>query len=197
MAVDEDRSFVYGPRLGSLYLLTDKQCEDTLLGRVLGLGGYTWCAALPDPTARVVHDLTTLKGSAAVQHPWGLCQAYRFFHVSRSVCSLHLVLRVLSRLARASARPGNVLSVPDIGRVVHGIEQHLGWADCYPRALITAYLCLRHGHPCDVTVGVLSPTRMLHAWCSADGLLPYEPMPEHYMYQPLVVTSLAPRPRRP
>ena len=41
-------------------------------------------------------------------------------------------------------------------------------------------------------VGVLSPTRKMHAWCEVDGELPYEPMPEHYLYQPLWTLALTP-----
>ena len=79
-----------------------------------------------------------------------------------------------------------------IGRCVRDLEQKLGVADCYPRALVTAYLCLLAGHHCILTMGVLAPSRKMHVWCSAQGLLPYEPLPEHYLYRPLWSMTLSP-----
>ncbi|MGE0807063.1 MAG: lasso peptide biosynthesis B2 protein [Burkholderiaceae bacterium] len=79
-----------------------------------------------------------------------------------------------------------------IGRRVRDLEQGLGLADCYPRALVTAYLCLLAGRDCTLTIGVLAPTRKMHAWCSTQALLPYEPLPEHYLYRPLWSTTLVP-----
>lgn len=75
--------------------------------------------------------------------------------------------------------------------MVHGIEQSLGYSDCYPRALMTLYLCLSSRRDCDLTIGLLAPTRKMHAWCSSEGQLPYEALPEHYMYQPLMVMNFS------
>jgi hypothetical protein len=76
-------------------------------------------------------------------------------------------------------------TLSDIGRLVFEVERSAGIEDCYPRALLTLYLCLQAGHPCELLVGCLAPTRKMHAWCSSAGTLPYEALPEHYMYQPL------------
>ena len=80
-----------------------------------------------------------------------------------------------------------------IGRLVHGVESAIGLADCYPRALLTAWLSLSHGLRCELVVGTLAPTRKMHAWCSIHGQLPYEALPEHYLYQPLLIMSLTPK----
>ena len=58
---------------------------------------------------------------------------------------------------------------------------------------MTAVLALRSGWPADLTLGVLAPTRLMHIWCAVDGILPYEPSPEHYLYTPLVTARLTPR----
>ena len=119
---------------------------------------------------------------------------YMAIHASRHV----VPLRVLANLVRkaafiARARGHHAARSPsEIGRLVHGIERAIEFSDCYPRALITAYLCLASGRECVLTAGTLAPTRKMHAWCSMDGLLPYEPLPEHYLYQPVWLMALAP-----
>jgi hypothetical protein len=67
------------------------------------------------------------------------------------------------------------------------VERAAGISDCYPRALLTAYLCMIARIRCEVTVGILSPTAKMHAWCSAEAAIPYEPKPEHWFYSPLVI----------
>jgi hypothetical protein len=96
-------------------------------------------------------------------------------------------------MAKAASRSRTLpRTVSEIGRLVHAVEQAVGLTDCYPRALLTCYLCLTSGLRCELTVGTLAPTRKLHAWCSTGGALPYEPSPEHYLYRPLLVVALAP-----
>lgn len=70
------------------------------------------------------------------------------------------------------------------------VERSVGISDCYPRALLTTYLCLIAGLPCTITVGILAPTTNMHAWCTSAGAIPYEPEPEHWFYQPLVVFEI-------
>jgi hypothetical protein len=48
------------------------------------------------------------------------------------------------------------------------------------------------GRGCVLAVGALAPTRKMHAWCSVDGVLPCEPLPEHYLYQVLWTSAVAP-----
>jgi len=84
------------------------------------------------------------------------------------------------------------ISQPAVSKLLADLEHQLGLADCYPRALVTAYLCLLAGRRCTLTIGVLAPTRKMHAWCSVQASLPYEPLPEHYLYRPLWPNTLAP-----
>ncbi len=72
------------------------------------------------------------------------------------------------------------------------MEERAGVADCYPRALLTAHLCLRARRNCSIAFGILAPTPDLHAWCVSDGVVPYEPEPRDWWYQPLVVVEIAP-----
>jgi len=67
------------------------------------------------------------------------------------------------------------------------VERSIGISDCYPRALLTAYLCMCARLNCEVTIGILTPTAMMHAWCSTGGSVPYEPDPQHWLYSPLAV----------
>ena len=64
----------------------------------------------------------------------------------------------------------------EIGEAVMAIERSIGLSDCYPRAVLTAYLCLRAKLGCRVTVGILVPCCNMHAWCSTEGVIPYEPV---------------------
>jgi hypothetical protein len=102
----------------------------------------------------------------------------------------------MARLVAAAARRSasrDPVDLTDIARTIHAVEQGAGRADCYPRALLTMYLCLRAGRVCQLLIGSLVPTRMMHAWCSTEGQLPYEAMPEHYMYRPMLMLQFDPR----
>jgi Transglutaminase-like superfamily len=189
--VDDERCLVYGPRLGRLYLFQAQQALERNLQRLLGLRVLDLRDDLTDPAQRIVHNLANLKAIPVLAPPASLPAVYRMLHRSRRIVPFRAMLSIV---ARAGSRHVNAppLSVSDIGRLVHAVERAAGLADCYPRALLTAYLCLRSGRPCELAVGALAPTRKMHAWCSTDGQLPYEASPEHYMYRPLLVMTLAP-----
>jgi hypothetical protein len=68
----------------------------------------------------------------------------------------------------------------------------LGQSNCYPRAIVSATMAHREGMECQLTLGVLAPTRKMHLWCTVAGVLPYEPSPEHYLYQPLFGLTVLP-----
>lgn len=157
--------------------------------RLLGLRRLVRSVALKDPVEKVVHDERSAGVFVLANVERSLPFWYRFVHHTRRLVPLALLLRIM----RAVVRPSSRRLMPDeIGVAIHAVELKAGLKDCYPRAVVTAYLCLRQGYTCEVTVGVLAPTRLMHAWCSTAGLLLYEPTPEHYMYEPLVVLELTP-----
>jgi hypothetical protein len=189
--VDPERCLVYGPALGRLYLLSASHALEGPMQRVLGLHGFALDDELPDPAERIVHDRSSLNAVEPVAAPRSLRSLYRLLHYSRHLVPFRLAAAGVEFLARRSpARPAG--EVADIGRQVHAVERATGIADCYPRALLTCYLCLRNGRGCELAIGTLAPTRKMHAWCSTAGQLPYEAMPEHYLYRPLLVLPLSP-----
>src|SRR5690606_22638630 len=127
-----------------------------------------------------------------------LALLYRFFHATRSFVPFgamaSIARRVMPLLCDRAAPAGSTAS--DIGKIVHAVESKTGWANCYPRALLTAGLATAAGRECTLVIGQLAPTRKMHAWCSIDGEVPYEPSPEHYLYQPLWMLTLRPEARR-
>jgi hypothetical protein len=190
--VDEERCLVYGPRLGRLYLLSTADSLAEPMQRVLGLHGLTRDDGLADPAERVLHDRSSLNRFQPRAAPRRLRLFYRLLHHSRRVAPLALTARLVAAAGRrAAGRDRSDLT--DIARTIHALEQATGLADCYPRALLTLYLCLRTGRACQLLVGTLAPTRMMHAWCSTEGQLPYEAMPEHYMYRPVLMLPFDPR----
>ena len=189
--VDGGRCFVYGTTLGRLYLLNANEATEPHFQRLLGLRSLTLCDDLADPAERIVHNLSNLKAAGVVEAPVSLRIAYHLLNQSRHVVPLRGMARLIRRLAKWSTAR-KPLTVSEIGHLVHAIEQANKLADCYPRALITSYLCLKNRLGCDLAVGTLAPTRKMHAWCSTEGQLPYEASPEHYMYQPLMVLTLLP-----
>jgi sugar/nucleoside kinase (ribokinase family) len=150
--------------------------------------------SLVDPAHRVVRDRASRGDAAAPAIPLGLRSAYLAMRASRSVLPLRPCARLVRRAAiTVGARwitPG--ANSVEIGATVHATEDAAGAGDCYARALITAFLCLSARRACVLAVGVLAPTRKMHAWCCVEGDLPYEPSPEHYLYQPLWTLALAP-----
>jgi hypothetical protein len=194
VAADERRTLIYGPRIGRLYLVLANEADDRRFQRVIGLTGARRLAALEDPADRIVHDLTTVENGAAALPTSGLCSAYLLMLASRSVVPLRFAARLVRDAARLTRARGTWAGAKpsDIGRVVHMVERHVGKSDCYPRALLTVFLSLSAARPCTLAVGVLAPTRKMHAWCAIDGDLPYEPLPEHYLYQPLWTIALCP-----
>ncbi len=215
--IDGPRSglhLIYGPRLGRLYLLPGERARDRALQRMLGLRAACQRDALADPVERIVCDEAALSEYPLADSSGALRLAYRALHRSRR----YLPFRAASALVQQAARRARPRGAPAldaidashgagtanasdasdtadlcrIGRRVRDLEHQLGLADCYPRALVTAYLCLLAGRRCTLTIGVLAPTRKMHAWCSVQASLPYEPLPEHYLYRPLWSNTLAP-----
>jgi hypothetical protein len=70
------------------------------------------------------------------------------------------------------------------------VENKVGISDCYPRALLTAFLCLSARLDCRVTIGILAPAANMHAWCSTGGIIPYEPASVHWWYSPLAILDV-------
>jgi hypothetical protein len=196
--VDRDQCLVYSPNFGRLYMVTPRQALERPLQRILGLRGLALQDGLADPAQRIVHDLSNLKSMPSIKAPRPLRIAYQFLGVSRALVPLGMIIPIV-KLAAAISRKSQTASsltlrptASDIGRMVHSVERAIGLADCYPRALLTCFLCLKNRYRCDLVVGTLAPTRKMHAWCSTEGLLPYEALPEHYMYRPLLVITLSP-----
>jgi hypothetical protein len=188
--IDSARCLVYGPSIGRLYLLDGAEALERPLQIVLGLRSFSLCETLADPAARVVHHRSNLRDVSVPCASHALRVAYRLLHWSRYIVPLGwaaTIVRLAARLPRSTARA----TLSDIGRTLHAVESAAAFSDCYPRALLTAYLCLKSGRDCELVVGALAPTRKMHAWCCSDGAIPYEAGPEHYMYQPLIVFSLA------
>lgn len=191
----DGRSFLYGPRLGRLYLLRPAQASDLRLLGVIGLPAAGRQREVVDPVARIRHDRASLAGEPPNQQPVFLLRAaYRSFQITRGA----LPLRSMALVARAAAPlfRGRVIeagaTVCDIGRLVHAAEMRMSDPNCYPRALLTALLALAAGRSCTLLLGLLAPTHKMHAWCSVENELPYEPSPEHYLYQPLWALTLHP-----
>lgn len=114
-----------------------------------------------------------------------LPRLYRIFHYHRRIMSIGRAIRLMRLLAFFDRRQH--YEPADIGKLVMLVEEVVGISDCYPRALLTAYLCLLARRNCKITIGILAPTSKLHAWCSTEGIIPYEPVYHHWWYQPLVV----------
>jgi hypothetical protein len=190
--VDERRALLYGPRFGRLYLLAASDARDERFCRVVGLSEGARATCLLDPVHRIAHDLQSLSGAAPIRASAALVAVYGLLRASRYVLPFRLALAI----ARASAllvgrhclKAG--ASPTQIAQLVHAVERKLPFGDCYPRALLTAFLCVSARRACTVLVGVLAPTRKMHAWCSVDGSLPYEPVPEHYLYQPIWTATI-------
>jgi Transglutaminase-like superfamily len=186
----EERFFVYGPQIGRMYLLSGAQLSNPHLLRFLGLDNLARQSDLADPAERIAHDRVSLRDDASDCPPFSLRLGYRIAMRTRGLIPLIFSVTIIRWLARRPKHP-RPATISEIGRMVHRIERAVGIEECYPRALMTCYLCLRSGRACDLTVGALSPTPMMHIWCATEGLLPYEALPEHFMYQPLVTLAVA------
>ena len=57
------------------------------------------------------------------------------------------------------------------------VERSVGISDCYPRALLTTYLCLTAGLPCTITVGILARQRTCTLGALPLGRFPASPSP--------------------
>ena len=189
--VGEGRWLVYGPRFGRSYLLEGADALGPHFLKVVGLRREARYDSILDPAQSVSgtrYDVMLPNGRGASQLARG---CYSLLGMSRHIVPLRLAARLVRTLALVTRRCGQTQSVVQaIARRLHETEQ--GRGDCYPRALMTAYLSLRAGHACTLTIGALAPTRKMHVWCSLDGIIPYEPSPEHYLYQPLWTMALEP-----
>jgi hypothetical protein len=157
----------------------------TFLPWLLGLPARNRVSELPDP-ASTAHR--TSEGFRAPKASVILVLVYRLVHRYRSLASVSRVLR-LARLI-AWLQPRRAWSIADIGGIVFSVEQAAGLSDCYPRSLITAYLCMRSRRDCSLAIGILAPTPNLHAWCATEQVVPFEPDPPHWWYRPLTVIDI-------
>jgi hypothetical protein len=194
ISVDSGLVMVYGPRLGRLYLLPVESAHDTTFLRVAGIRARGRLHHLEDPVDRIVHDRASLNGRPVPHAAFELRLLHLLVRCLRYVQSFRTTARALQFLARLrrSRAITREASKSEIGRMVSAVEAAAGAGDCYARSLLTAYLCLCAGLRCTLLIGVLAPTRKMHAWCCTDRELPFEPAPEHYMYQPLWSLQLAP-----
>jgi hypothetical protein len=211
--VDAGLMLVYGPRWARLYLLPPAEALAPPFLRVIGLHGAAHDRELADPVDRIHSDRTHFTGTPAAPVPAWTIALYQAFDGSRHVVPLRVAARATPRLARLLQRmrrtaddaghgpdttesgldpTGAGLDLDAIARTLHAVESRVRTPNCYPRALLTALLCLASGRACTLIVGVLAPTRKMHAWCCVDGVLPYEHLPEHYMYRPLWTLPLDP-----
>jgi hypothetical protein len=190
---DERRSLVYSPAWGRAYVLTAAQCADPALQRWLGLSVQNRLETLPDPADSVLR-VGSVESSATdtfTPPPSRRDVAlYRFLDRTRSLLPFGWMARRVARRATTRSAPLHV-DADAIGALVQRVERAAGLGDCYPRALFTAHLCARAGLPFRLVIGALVPTRMLHAWCCVDGRVPYEPTPQHWIYQPAILLDNA------
>ena len=186
--------FVYSPRLGVTYCLNQEQVENGALLALLGLRLSRRVDSLEDPVVSVLTGGTHEKKiSPAELAKWRRAESAA-------------LLGVLQRLYRLSHhhrwifRPGNApvwawllsrslhpqsLNLDRIARLIAATEYAEGVSDCYPRAILTSVLCTVAGLPSNITIGIMTPTRKLHAWCSSEGQLIYEPTPRYWWFKPL------------
>jgi len=189
--LDDGQCLIYGPRLGRLYLLGAAAAQDRSLLQLLGLAqDQRHPGVLADLAENIACDRANLKYLPLRTPTPAMRRAYRALHGARHLLNLRTLARWVARAA--GTRPAQGLSIADIGQRLHGLEKHADFGNCYPRALLSAYFCLREKLPCQLTVGVLAPTRKMHVWCTSAALLPYEPLPEHYLYQPLWRLAISP-----
>jgi len=184
----DGRCLVYSPRFGRTYLLDADRATSAALPALLGLRAVNYREFLPDPASSVALVDGAETGGAVGRF---LPLLYVFFHRHRAFSSIDRGIRLakwLARLQHSRRRWG----VPEVGRMVMAVERSVGISNCYPRALLTAYLCITSQLSCDVTVGILAPTANMHVWCSTEGAIPYEPEPEYWFYSPLVVFHVTP-----
>jgi hypothetical protein len=190
--VEGGQTMIYGPRFGRLYLLAHEDALSPQFLRAIGLAGVPRVEPLNDPAESVLSDRTTATEPAQDVAPL-LSNAYRAFDASRRLLPMRQAVRVV-RWWAGRPRGGSRFEadgVEAMGRVLHAVESRASNPNCYPRALVTALLSVAAGRSCSIVIGVLSPTRMMHAWCVVDGVVPYERDPEHFLYQPLWTRTLS------
>lgn len=188
------RCFVYSPRFGATYLLAPGQTDNPILMSWLGLRSEARADQLDDPVVRVGIAGSNEKDlSPALVAEWASAESSTLLRsLSRRYWLIHRFRHLFSprhahRWARLATRAvdGRNLSLEQIARLVAVTERVAGFSDCYPRALLTGALCAAGGFGFSITIGILAPTRKLHAWCSSGGTLVYEPTPRHWWYEPL------------
>lgn len=195
VSAGDGRFFVYSTRFGSTHLVTTEVASSAIFRHALGLSQTARRDSLTDPATAV-----RLSGAfeKPLQLPSGACNAqprklgrllprlYLLFHRHRVIFSIPRAIKLCKLLLWLRGH-SDAQSVAGIGELVKTIEDRVGISDCYPRALLTAYLCLAAQQRSHIVVGILAPTTRLHAWCCVRGIIPYEPVDHNWWYKPLVI----------
>lgn len=191
--VGDGLCLLYGPRLGRFYLLAQEDALNPLFLRIIGLTEDARHDQIVDPANRIASTRLDFGSVARKSALWRWRLAYRALRISRYVMPFRLTARLVRFLACSVRHYPQLEGIGvSIALRLHTIELALGVGDCYPRALMTAFWSLAAGRRCILTIGALVPTRKMHVWCTVDSVIPYEPSPEHYLYQPLWTVMLQP-----
>ena len=192
--IGDEFCLLYGPRFGRFYLLGRTDGLAPFFLRLIGLADdHTRRNSLCDPATLIAKTRRDFDGSAADRPCWQWRIGYTMLGMSRHLLPLRLmakILRIAASRVRPSHPPGDTVALA--ASLLYAVESAQAMSDCYPRALMSAFLFLKSGRSCVLTIGALAPTRKMHVWCSVDGTIPYEPSPEHYLYQPLWTMTLTP-----
>jgi hypothetical protein len=195
VSAGDGRFFVYSTRFGSTHLVTKEVISSAIFRFALGLCQTARRDSLVDPATAVrlsgafekPLQLPQGAGNAQFRKPDSLLpRLYLLFHRHRVIFSIPRAIKLCKLLLWLWGR-NDTLCVTDIGELVKTVEDQVGISDCYPRALLTAYLCLAAQQRSHIVVGILAPTTSLHAWCCVYGIIPYEPVDRNWWYRPLVI----------
>jgi len=186
---NNEKCIVYSPFNGFTYMVSYEQASEVTFCTLLGLTKKNYIEQLLDPAKNIACCLISSKKPSNPENiKFRFLLLYRFIHRTRTFIPVRWFISIIILIARFQGQLNH--TALSIGQFIHDIERKVGFSDCYPRALLTSYFCLRSKLNCDLVIGSLTPTHKMHAWCCTSGTIPYEPKAEHWMYQPLVVMQI-------
>ncbi|MGI9316769.1 MAG: lasso peptide biosynthesis protein [bacterium] len=181
--IEGSQQLVISPRNGRSYIVNTDSDEYNHFLRIAGL----------DENARAdnfdyMSSLTYVSLSSAQRsRPRGYFTAtliFKLVNSLRTIISPKILVSLAVKLGHLKLF--HISSADEALQLVRSVEKDSDPGSCFARSVLLFALATQAGLAASMYIGVLAPCTKMHAWTVIDNSILYEPVPEHWMYYPVL-----------